>query len=65
MKLRRRTPPRPPAPPAGFMWLYWELVPTEEAELRAKQVMRAFDRLPRKQRDRENYRGERDRARSR
>ena len=51
MRKRRRLLPKPPEPPEGYMWLYWELVPIEEAELRAKLVMRGFDKLPRKKRD--------------
>jgi hypothetical protein len=41
-----------------MMWLYWGLVPIEEAEEHAKDIMGNFDELPRKQRDRLNYRGE-------
>ena len=59
MRLRRRKhrlPPRPPEPPEGFMWFYWELVPIKEAEEHAKDNMEGFDHLPRKRRDRLNYR---------
>ncbi len=55
---KRRLPPKPPEPPEGMMWLYWRLVPIEEAEEQAKDIMGNFDELPRKQRDRLNYRGE-------
>jgi hypothetical protein len=50
---RRRLPPEPPR---GMVWLYWELVPIKEAERHAKQIMKGFDKLPRKQRDKLNYR---------
>lgn len=53
---KRRLPPKPPDPPEGMMWLYWRLVPIEDAEERAKDVMGNFDELPRKQRDLLNYR---------
>ena len=55
---RRRLPPKPPEPPEGMMWFYWGLVPIEEAEEHAKDSMGNFDGLPRKQRDRLNYRAE-------
>ena len=55
---RRRLLPKPPAPPEGYMWLYWEL-PIEEAEERAKIIMDDFDQLPRGQRDQQNYRPQR------
>jgi hypothetical protein len=42
-------------PPLGFMWFFWKLVPIEEAEEQAKSVMRGFDKLPRKERDKQNY----------
>jgi hypothetical protein len=57
---RRRLLPKPPAPPEGYMWLYWEL-PIEEAEERAKIIMDDFDQLPRGQRDQQNYRPQRAR----
>jgi hypothetical protein len=39
-----------------MMWLYWRLVPIEDAEQHAKDIMGNFDELPRKQRDLLNYR---------
>jgi hypothetical protein len=39
-----------------MMWLYWRLVPIEDAEEHAKNIMGNFDELPRKQRDLLNYR---------
>jgi hypothetical protein len=57
---RRRLLPKPPAPPEGYMWLYWEL-PIEEAEERAKIIMDDFDQLPRGQRDQQNHRPQRAR----
>ncbi len=56
MRRRRPLPPKPPEPPEGMMWLYWDLVAIEEAEQRAKQIMKGFDKLPRKERDKQNYR---------
>jgi hypothetical protein len=53
---KRRLPPKPPDPPQGMMWLYWRLVPIEDAEEHAKNIMGNFDELPRKQRDLLNYR---------
>jgi hypothetical protein len=56
VKGRRRRPlPKPPAPPEGYMWLYWRLVPIEEAEEHAKARMGGFDQLTRGQRDKLNY----------
>jgi hypothetical protein len=52
---KRRLPPKPPAPAEGMMWHYWQLVPIEDAEHRAKRVMGDFDELPRPQRDLLNY----------
>jgi hypothetical protein len=52
---RRRLLPKPPAPPEGYMWLYWQLVPIEEAEEHAKIIMGDFDQLPRGRRDQLNY----------
>jgi len=40
------------------MWFYRDLVPIKEAERHAKRIMRGFDKLPRKQRDKLNYRDE-------
>jgi hypothetical protein len=51
---RRRLPPKPPEPPPGHMWGYWDIVPIADVEAHAKQAMRGFDRLPRWQRDLEN-----------
>jgi hypothetical protein len=56
---RQRLLPKPPAPPEGYMWFYWQLVPIEEAEERAKIIMDDFDQLPRGQRDQQNYRPQR------
>jgi hypothetical protein len=56
MRRRRPLPPKPPEPPEGTMWLYWKLVPIEEARERAKRIMKGFDKLPRKERDKQNYR---------
>jgi hypothetical protein len=58
---RQRLLPKPPAPPEGYMWLYWQLVPIEEAEERAKIIMDDFDQLPRGKRDQQNYRPQRAR----
>jgi hypothetical protein len=33
---KRRLPPKPPDPPEGMMWLYWRLVPIEDAEERPR-----------------------------
>lgn len=62
MRGRRRLLSKPTAPPEGFVWLYWELVPIEDAEERAKIVMGDFDQLPRGQRDQQNYRPPRGRV---
>jgi hypothetical protein len=40
-----------------MMWLYWKLVPIEEAREHAKRIMKGFDELPRKERDKQNYSG--------
>jgi hypothetical protein len=56
MRGRRRLLPKPPAPPEGYTWRYWQLVPIEEAEERAKIIMGDFDQLPRRKRDQQNYR---------
>jgi|tagenome__1003787_1003787.scaffolds.fasta_scaffold20965165_2 hypothetical protein len=50
--MRRRLPP--PAPPPGFMWFYWELVPIETVERHARTRMGNHDRQPRAKRDRDN-----------
>ena len=55
MRRRRPLPPKLPEPPEGMMWLYWKLVPIEEARDHAKQIMKGFDELPRKERDKQNY----------
>jgi hypothetical protein len=55
---RQRLLPKPPEPPEGMMWFYWGLVPIEEAEEHARGIMGNFDELPRKQRDRLNFRGD-------
>jgi hypothetical protein len=52
---KRRLLPKPPDPPEGMMWLYWELVPIEDAEAHARKVMGNFDKLPRRRRDQLNY----------
>jgi hypothetical protein len=55
MRRKRRLPPKPPAPPEGMTWLYWQLVPIEVAEAQARKAMGKFDSLPRKRRDLQNY----------
>ena len=62
MRGRRRLLPKPPAPPEGYMWFCWELVPIEEVEEEAKTIMAKFDQLPRVWRDQQNYRPPRGRA---
>jgi hypothetical protein len=52
--MRRRLPSAPPAPPSGFMWYYWKLVPIASVERHARTKMGDHDRLPRAKRDRDN-----------
>jgi len=52
---RRWLPPKPPEPPPGYVWFYWDLIPVAEVEQHAREVMAGFDQLPRRLRDQENY----------
>ena len=31
MTRRHRQPPRPPAPPPGYVWFYWRLIPSRRS----------------------------------
>jgi hypothetical protein len=54
---RRNLLPKPPEPPAGYIYFYWELVPITEVEAHAKAQMKGFDQLPRRRRDKINRDG--------
>jgi hypothetical protein len=51
VRKRKKLLPKPPEPPAGYMYFYWKLVPIEYAEEHAKARMKGFDRRPRHRRD--------------
>jgi hypothetical protein len=53
---RRHLPSKPPEPPPGYMWWYWDLVPIAHVERRAQTLIASFDRLPRETRNAINYR---------
>jgi hypothetical protein len=54
---RRRLLPKPPKPPSGYIYFYWELVPIAEVDAHAKRIMKGFDQLPRRRRDKLNRDG--------
>jgi hypothetical protein len=51
IRRKRKLLPKPPEPPAGYMYFYWEPVPIEHVERCAKANMRRFDRRSRPERD--------------
>jgi hypothetical protein len=55
MMKRGRLPPKPPEPPSGYMYWYWELLPIVEVQRRVRLRMGAFDRQPKAERDKLNY----------
>jgi hypothetical protein len=53
----RKLLPKPPEPPPGFTYFYWELVPITKVEEYAKDAMKGFDQFPRARRNKINRDG--------
>jgi hypothetical protein len=53
-KYKTRRQPKPPAPPPGYVWFYWDLVAISTVERCARERMGNHDNLPRRIRDQNN-----------